>query len=69
MTGPMNTEDPVSPCIMICQLDTASGHCLGCGRTIGEITRWVHLSNPERIAIKRQLPARLEALSKGAPAA
>lgn len=29
-----------SPCINICKMDPASGLCLGCLRTIDEITRW-----------------------------
>ena len=33
--------------------------CIGCGRTLGEIARWGSLSEPERLAIMKILPARL----------
>lgn len=29
-----------SPCISVCQLDSASGICLGCYRTGSEIAAW-----------------------------
>ena len=29
-----------SPCINICKMDAASGLCIGCWRTIDEITVW-----------------------------
>ena len=47
-----------SPCIKICTLDARSGLCLGCGRTIDEITRWVAMSGVERARIMAELPAR-----------
>lgn len=35
-----------SPCIDRCQLD--DGICLGCGRTVSEITSWQGLSESEK---------------------
>ncbi|MGA9005037.1 MAG: DUF1289 domain-containing protein, partial [Pseudolabrys sp.] len=29
-----------TPCVKICTLDARMGLCLGCGRTVDEITRW-----------------------------
>ena len=29
-----------TPCVNICTLDARAGRCLGCGRTVDEITRW-----------------------------
>lgn len=29
---------PKSPCVKVCTLDKATGKCIGCGRTIQEIT-------------------------------
>lgn len=29
-----------SPCIAICKLDSTQGHCIGCGRTLEEISQW-----------------------------
>ena len=48
-----------SPCIKVCTMDAASGFCIGCGRTLDEIARWGGMSDAERIAIMRALPARL----------
>lgn len=41
-----------SPCIGICQLDTAS-ECLGCGRLIGEIIEWPRAAETRRRDIVR----------------
>jgi uncharacterized protein len=48
-----------SPCVKICTLDARSGLCLGCGRTIDEITQWTKLSPEERQHVIAELPARL----------
>ena len=40
-----------SPCINICKMDSASGLCLGCLRTIDEITLWSRTDENTRIAI------------------
>ncbi|HLY04585.1 MAG TPA: DUF1289 domain-containing protein [Rhizomicrobium sp.] len=48
----------VSPCIKVCTMDPATGLCAGCGRTLDEIARWGGMSNAEREAIMRELPAR-----------
>jgi uncharacterized protein len=48
-----------TPCINICLLDSESGLCLGCGRTMAEIAGWAELSDVERRAIMAALPARL----------
>ena len=47
-----------SPCIKICTLDARSALCLGCGRTIDEIARWIAMSDAERSRIMAELPAR-----------
>ena len=48
-----------SPCRSICELDDASGLCIGCGRTLDEIARWASMSDSERSDIMATLPARL----------
>ena len=50
-----------SPCVNICTLDTRSGLCLGCGRSISEIAHWTDMSGAERARVMRELPARLAA--------
>jgi uncharacterized protein len=49
-----------SPCINICVLDTATGICQGCGRTLQEIANWSALTDDERRAIMATLPARMD---------
>jgi len=53
-----------TPCVNICLLDTETGLCAGCGRTIDEIARWSTMSESERRAIMRELPARKERLEE-----
>jgi predicted Fe-S protein YdhL (DUF1289 family) len=48
-----------TPCVKVCTLDSAAGICLGCGRTLVEIERWLRLSDHERARIMAELPARL----------
>lgn len=50
-----------SPCIGVCTIDEPSAVCFGCGRTIDEIVGWGALSEPQRLAVMAELPARLEA--------
>ncbi|HEX5866937.1 MAG TPA: DUF1289 domain-containing protein [Beijerinckiaceae bacterium] len=50
---------PVStPCVHLCVLDRDTGLCLGCGRTLAEITRWSAMTEAERTRIMAELPAR-----------
>jgi len=48
-----------SPCIAICRIDHPTGCCVGCGRTIPEITQWGDADETWREGIIQQLPARL----------
>ena len=48
----------VSPCINVCTMDAVTGLCAGCGRKLEEIARWASMSDGERAAIMRELPAR-----------
>ena len=47
-----------SPCVHVCTIDLGGGQCVGCGRTIDEISRLVVMSAAERCAIMDGLPAR-----------
>jgi predicted Fe-S protein YdhL (DUF1289 family) len=49
-----------SPCIKVCVVDGASGLCLGCYRTLGEIGGWSGLSDQQRAEIMTELPGRRE---------
>lgn len=48
----------MSPCVLVCTLDTETGWCLGCGRTGDEIARWSSVGDSERQAILDRLDAR-----------
>ncbi|NBC88871.1 MAG: DUF1289 domain-containing protein [Alphaproteobacteria bacterium] len=56
-----------SPCVGICQLDAASGYCLGCARTGVEIGGWAGMSDDERQAVLDALPQRWAALGQHPP--
>lgn len=47
-----------TPCIKICEIDEASGLCLGCLRGLDEIAAWSRMSEPERRAVMAELPTR-----------
>jgi uncharacterized protein len=47
----MAQEPVASPCISICEMDTVSGLCQGCSRTIAEIAAWGQMSDPEKQSI------------------
>jgi uncharacterized protein len=65
----MASESTISsPCNRVCVVHPAARICIGCGRSLDEIGRWLALSEDERTAIMAQLPARLDALKAGAPA-
>ena len=49
-----------TPCVDICQIDRDSGLCLGCGRTIAEISAWASMTSEERRRVMAELAARKE---------
>ncbi len=54
----LNAETGVrSPCVDICRLD-ARGWCIGCRRTIEEITEWSRASEARRREILRDVALR-----------
>ena len=55
-----------SPCVGVCQIDQATGWCLGCGRTGNEIGRWLGMSDDERLELWGELPRRLDQLAVNA---
>jgi uncharacterized protein len=51
-----------SPCNNVCRMDTATGWCEGCLRTIDEIVAWATLNDAEKLAVwDRLAQRRLEA--------
>lgn len=52
-------DEPIkSPCIQICVTDPGGAYCLGCGRSLDEIARWMTLTSEQRAAIMTELPKR-----------
>jgi len=51
-----------TPCVKVCVVDGPTGHCLGCGRTLGEIARWARLTEIERDEVMARLPDRIGVL-------
>jgi predicted Fe-S protein YdhL (DUF1289 family) len=45
----------------ICVVDPLAGLCVGCGRTIAEISLWPEMAEAERLAVMADLPARMVA--------
>lgn len=58
MSDPPRVSVP-SPCRNLCQLDEA-GICIGCGRSIDEITEWTRAGSERRLQIRAAARARLE---------
>ena len=48
---------PLSPCILICTLDD-NKRCLGCGRTLSQISSWALMSVAEQWDVIDELDAR-----------
>jgi predicted Fe-S protein YdhL (DUF1289 family) len=55
---------PPSPCVSICQLDEATGYCIGCLRTIDEIRDWIILLPDERHAVLARIAERRAAAKR-----
>jgi uncharacterized protein len=63
----MNTEPAPSPCISVCRMDAASGHCEGCLRTLEEIARWSVLDGEGKRDVWRAIALRRAARAAATP--
>jgi len=54
-------DEVPSPCVSVCVIDPAQGHCLGCYRTLDEIAAWINLDSAQRIAVWDALDERRKA--------
>lgn len=54
----MSEVHPPSPCTGVCKIDPVSTQCLGCRRTLSEITAWFTATAPEKHAILHALSER-----------
>jgi predicted Fe-S protein YdhL (DUF1289 family) len=70
VTKPENTDaiwkraEIESPCIKTCVIHSATRLCIGCKRSIDEISTWGRMTGEERSAIMAALPGR-DAAPKG----
>jgi predicted Fe-S protein YdhL (DUF1289 family) len=55
--------DIETPCTCVCVVHPTLRLCVGCGRSLDEIARWIDLDSTERARIMAQLPSRLAAMS------
>ncbi|MDH4055825.1 MAG: DUF1289 domain-containing protein [Gammaproteobacteria bacterium] len=51
------TERPLSPCILLCTLDD-DHRCLGCGRSLAQISAWALMTVAEQWQVIDELAAR-----------
>jgi len=54
----------LTPCINICKIDNKSGFCVGCYRTMDEISYWCVYSDQEKIEVLEHLVNRIPKESK-----
>ena len=57
-----------SPCISVCQMEEATGLCLGCRRTVDEIRDWIILTPDEKRAVLARIADRKQRLAQGGAA-
>ena len=59
------TRDEIaSPCVKLCVVHPEARTCVGCHRSIDEISRWSRLTHAERAAVMAELPGRAPLLAK-----
>jgi uncharacterized protein len=64
-SSPASPAPIESPCVQVCIIDGISELCVGCHRTLAEIASWSSLTDDERAAIMRALPARRDSAGHG----
>lgn len=53
-----------SPCVKLCVIHPQARICVGCNRTIEEISAWSRLTHEARAAVMADLPGRTALLAK-----
>lgn len=48
-----------TPCVNVCQMDSRTRWCIGCGRTVDEITKWPKMTPYRQKAVVAELKRRL----------
>ena len=57
-SGSVREREVTSPCTSVCVIDSPTGLCAGCYRTLDEIAAWIDLSWGERQALLAELALR-----------
>lgn len=57
-------SEPDSPCKKICVMHPTARLCIGCFRTIDEISKWSRLTSKERQSIMSELDEREKSIPK-----
>lgn len=57
-------DEIASPCVKLCVVHPEARICVGCLRSIDEISRWSKLSHEDRAAVMAELPGRAPMLAK-----
>lgn len=57
-------DEVASPCVKLCVVHPEARICVGCYRSIDEISIWSRMTAVERSAVMAELPARAPTLVK-----
>ena len=57
-------DEIASPCVKLCVVHPEARICVGCFRTIDEISGWSRLTHEERAAVMAELPSREPTLTR-----
>jgi predicted Fe-S protein YdhL (DUF1289 family) len=58
----MTPEIP-SPCEKVCQMNTETGYCVGCLRTLDEIADWLEMTDEQKLELLARLDERRKVLA------
>jgi uncharacterized protein len=57
-------DEIASPCVKLCVVHPDARICVGCLRSIDEISQWSRMTHDERAAVMAELPERAPSLTK-----
>lgn len=57
-------DEVQSPCVKLCVVHPTERICVGCLRSIAEISAWSRMTQAERAAVMADLPSRAPRLAK-----
>ena len=58
MSGNSEQIDVISPCVRLCEINKQNGLCVGCFRTIAEITIWSKANREAKLQIWEKIEER-----------